>query len=94
MREYELIYIVHPELDESAFNEVVERVNSWITESGGEIENTDLWGIKKLAYPIRKLDEGQYVFLLIKIAPTFGSELERNLRLQEPILRYSLISAN
>jgi small subunit ribosomal protein S6 len=94
MREYELIYIVHPDLDESAFNEVVERVNGWITEGGGEILNIDLWGKKKLAYPIRKQEEGQYVFMLIKTDPSFGVEIERNLRLQEPVMRFSLISAN
>lgn len=92
MREYELIYIVHPDIDENAFNDIVERVNGWITSSDGEISKTDIWGRRKLAYPIRKQTEGQYVFSLIKIPPTYGSELERNLRLQEPVLRYSIIS--
>jgi len=94
MREYELIYIVHPDLDESAFNEIVERVNDWITKGGGEIVNTDLWGLKKLAYPIQKQEEGQYVFMLIKTDPSFGVELERNLRLLEPVMRFSIISTN
>lgn len=94
MREYELIFIVHPELDESAFNATVERVANWITEAGGEVLKTDIWGTRKLAYPIRKQNEGQYVFMLIKTDPSFGAELERNLRFLEPIMRYSLISTN
>ena len=94
MREYELIYIVHPDVDESAFNEIIERVNDWITKGGGEVVNTDLWGKKKLAYPIRKQEEGLYVFMLIKTDPSFGVELERDLRLLEPVMRFSLISTN
>lgn len=91
MREYELTYIVHPELDESAFNEVLERVKSWIQESGGEVIKADHWGKRTLAYPIRKQTEGQYMFLDIRIDPKFGAELERNLRFLEPVLRFLLI---
>jgi small subunit ribosomal protein S6 len=92
MRAYELVLIVHPELDESAFNEVLERVTNWITDSKGEVIATDLWGKRTLAYPIRKLTEGQYVLLNIRIDPSFGVELERNLRFLEPIIRFSLIA--
>ena len=92
MREYELIFIVHPEWDEKAFEGIIEKVNSWITDSGGEVINTDIWGTRKLAYPIRKQEEGQYVFMLIKVEPAYVSDLERNLRLQEPIMRFSIIA--
>ena len=92
MHEYELTIIVLPDLDEEAFTEVMERVKSWITESGGEITKTDLWGKRTLAYPIRKLTEGQYVLLHIKMAPQFGAELERNMRFLEPIMRHMLIA--
>jgi len=92
MRAYELTFIVNPELDDSAFNEIVERVKSWITDSGGEITQIDLWGKRKLAYEINKQTEGNYVLLKTNIAPTFCSELERNLGLAEPVMRYLLIS--
>ena len=88
MREYELIFIVHPDLDETATNEVVERVKSWITEAGGTVNKVDPWGKRKLAYPIRKQNEGQYFFLLIQIAPSDVAELERNLRFLEPVMRF------
>ncbi len=91
MREYELVCIVHPELDENAFNELVNRIRGWITENGGEISKVDLWGKRKLAYSIRKQVEGQYVLFYMKIAPKFGVQLERNLRFLEPLLRYQLI---
>jgi small subunit ribosomal protein S6 len=92
MRKYELIYIVHPELDETAFNDLVQKVNHWITDSGGTISKVDIWGKRRLAYPIRKQKEGQYVLVYSEMAPAFGSELERNLRFQESILRFSIIS--
>jgi small subunit ribosomal protein S6 len=92
MREYELTIIVHPEMDESEFSDILERVNSWIKDSGGQVLDTDIWGMRTLAYPIQKLTEGQYVHMNISIDAQFGSELERNLGFTEPVLRYLLIS--
>jgi small subunit ribosomal protein S6 len=92
MREYELIFIVHPDLDESAFNDIVTRVSGWITDDDGEISKTDFWGKRQLAYPIRKQSEGQYVLMHVNMDPQFGVQLERNLRLLEPIMRFSLIA--
>lgn len=90
MRSYELMFIVHPDLDESAFNEVVDKVKSWITDSGGQVDNVDLWGKRRLAYPIQKQVEGQYVLLDTQLDPTFCSDLEHNLGLQEPVMRFLL----
>ncbi len=88
MRNYELVFIVHPELEESAFKELVDRVQAWITEAGGKILKVDIWGKRQLAYPIRKQVEGQYVLVQSQFEPSHCEELERNLRIQEPILRY------
>ena len=90
MRSYELMFIVHPDLDESEFNEVVDKVKGWITESGGQVDNLDLWGKRKLAYPIQKQLEGQYVLMNTQLDPTFCSDLEHNLGLQEPVMRFLL----
>ncbi len=92
MRDYELIFIVHPELDETALNELVEKVKGWITEAGGVIAKVDFWGRRKLAYSIRKQREGQYVMVKMQIAPTFGATLERNLRFLEPVMRFLISS--
>ena len=91
MRDYELIYIVHSELDETAFNEMVQKVNGWITDTGGIVNKVDIWGKRRLAYPIRKQNEGQYVLVHTQLDPSSGVELERNMRFQESILRFSLI---
>lgn len=92
MRDYELIFIVHPDLDETAFKEVQDKVKGWIVDSGGQVAKVDLWGKRKLAYPIRKAIEGQYVQMNASFAPAFSAELERNLRFLEPVLRFLLIS--
>lgn len=92
MRDYEVIFIVHPDLDENALKGVVDRVQSWITDSGGSVVKLDSWGKRRMAYSIRKQREGQYIFIEAQFAPTFSAELERNLRFVEPILRFSIIS--
>ena len=92
MRDYELVFIVHPDLDETAFSDIVERVKGWITEDGGQISKIDIWGKRKLAYPIRKLTEGQYVLMETQLNPEFGVQLERNLRFLEPVMRFLLVA--
>jgi small subunit ribosomal protein S6 len=92
MREYELTLVIQPDLDETAFNDVVTKVTGWITDGGGELVKTDLWGKRKLAYPIRKQNEGIYVLLYVKMAPNFGATIERNLRFLEPVLRFLIVA--
>lgn len=90
MRNYDVILIVHPELDETAFNGVVDRVKSWITDGGGQIAKVEPWGKRRMAYSIRKQREGQYVLVNADMAPTFTAELDRNIRLLEPVIRYMI----
>lgn len=92
MNNYEVIVIVHPDLDENALNGVVEKVKGWITDSGGTIEKVDLWGRRRMAYSIRKQREGQYVLFQAQMKPTFTNELDRSLRFLEPVMRYSIIA--
>lgn len=88
MRNYEVAFIIHPDLGDDAFKELLDRIQGWITNAGGKINKVDLWGKKKLAYQIRKQTEGQYVFLFTEMEPAFCSELEHNLRLAEHVMRY------
>ena len=93
MRKYELVCVIQPDLDETAFNGIVEKVKGWISESGGSVDKVDVWGKRKLAYLIKKQREGQYVLLNVTMDPTATVELERNLRYQEPVLRHMLTVA-
>lgn len=90
MRNYELVCIVHPDLDVTAFKEAVETVKGWITEAGGTIEKEDVWGKRKLAYLIQKQREGQYVLLTISMPAEATAELERKVRFLEPVMRHML----
>lgn len=91
MRNYELVCILHPDLDETAFNGALDKIKGWITGAEGSIKKTDIWGRRKMAYLIRKQREGQYVLLNISMPPTATAELERNLRLLEPVMRHLLV---
>ena len=88
MREYELVFLVHPDLDETATTEIVDRVKGWITEAGGTIDKVDPWGKRKLAYPVRKQNDGQYFLFNVQLTPSSLTEIERNLRFVEPIMRF------
>jgi len=90
MRKYELICIFQPELDEAAFKAGLERIQGWIGESGGSVDKTENWGRRKLAYPIHKQTEGQYVLMNITLEPKSTGELERNIRFLEPVIRHML----
>ncbi len=94
MRAYELVFIAHPDLEETAFNELVTKIQGWVTEAGGSISKVDVWGKRKLAYPIRKQREGQYALIEMQMSPAFCKELEHNLRFTEPVMRYLLTTKN
>ncbi len=90
MRKYELVCIVQPDLDETAFKGALERVQGWVTESGGTVDKVDVWGRRRMSYQIRKQRDGHYVLLNITIDPTSASNLERNIRYLETVLRHML----
>ncbi|MBK6791958.1 MAG: 30S ribosomal protein S6 [Anaerolineales bacterium] len=90
MRNYELMCIIQPDLDETAMNGVLDKVKGWITESGGSIDKAEVWGRRRMAYSINKHREGQYVLMNVSLSPAAISTLERNLRYQESIMRHML----
>jgi small subunit ribosomal protein S6 len=92
MREYEVIVVIHPEQDETSSNELIERISGWITDGGGTIQKIDPWGKRKLAYEIRKQREGQYYLINTQMPPSFVTELGRNIRYLEPVIR-SMVTA-
>lgn len=92
MRDYEVIFIAHPDLDETALTAVVEKVKSWISEKGGTINKADIWGKKRMSHAIRKQRDGLYVYLQAQMVPSSCAELERNLRFLEPVLRFLIVA--
>jgi small subunit ribosomal protein S6 len=88
MRNYEVVTIFQPDLDEAALAAAIEKVKGWITEAGGSISKVDVWGRRRMAYMIRKTREGQYAVIYAQMEPAFTSELERNMRFHEPLMRF------
>ncbi len=89
--DYELVFIVHPEVADDGLDTVINNISQFITGKGGTIIETTRWGRKKLAYPIKHLMEGNYVLIKFKLDPSANKELETNLKISEKIIRYLLI---
>lgn len=90
MRHYELVCIIHPDLDEAAFNGIIEKIKGWVTEIKGSADKVEVWGRKRMAYTIKKHREGQYVLFNLSLEPAATAALEQNLRFQESIIRYMI----
>ena len=88
MRKYELVCVIQPDLDETAFNGVVEKVKGWISDSGGTVDKVDVWGRRKLAYIIEKHNHGHYHYLNYVSPAALPLELERNLRNEDNLIRF------
>jgi len=92
MNRYEMIYIIDADLEEAARKELIEKVSALITNNGGEIEKVDeTWGKRRLAYAIDYKTEGWYVLVNFKAPADLPRELERNLQINENVLRYLVI---
>ena len=92
MTKYELMFIVEPSLDDAKKEEAVEAVKSIITDEGGEVVDTDIWGMRKLAYPIQKKTEGYYVLMHFNAKPELPKELDRRLRISDNYIRHIIIN--
>ena len=88
MRHYETTYILRPNLGESQFNEVIDRINGIISEFGGALVSLDRWGLKKLAYTIKKEAQGYYVYVNYAAPGETITEIERVFRIDDRVMRY------
>lgn len=92
--EYELVFIVHPEVADDALDPVINNITQYIEGKKGTIIEVSRWGRKKLAYPIKHLMEGNYVLIKFRVDPSANKELETNLKISEKIIRYLLIKVD
>jgi small subunit ribosomal protein S6 len=91
LRDYELVFIISPEAGDEAVEATVSGIKQFITGRGGVISDEERWGKRKLAYPIKRFLEGNYVLTRFKMKPAWSQELETNLKISEKILRHLLI---
>ena len=92
MRKYETIFILQPELSEDEIKSVTAKAKDVISSYKGDCLRMDDWGIRKLAYPIKKCARGRYYYLRFDGESALIAELERRLRLDEKVLRYQSIN--
>jgi small subunit ribosomal protein S6 len=87
-RTYEIMFIVRPDVEEADLDKLIEGFSHTITGGGGEIKNTEKMGRRRLAYTVRKFNDGFYV-LITAIAPgSLIGEIERRLRVSEPVIKF------
>ena len=91
MRDYELVAIISPEVDEEGVSKIVDKVTQSIDSRGGVVEEVKKWGRRKLAYPIRKFMEANYVLARFKLTPKSVKELEGEISASADILRYLVV---
>lgn len=91
MREYELVTVINPEVDDGEISEIMDKVVQSISSRGGIIDKMDKWGKRRLAYPIRKFMEANYILTCFKLEPKLIKEVEAEIRALEDILRHLVV---
>ena len=87
MTNYEVLFIIDPALEDEKKEATIEAVKD-IIAAEGEVGNVDVWGMRKLAYPIKKKSEGYYVVIEFKAEPTLPKELDRRLKISDNVMRH------
>ena len=91
MPSYELVLILNPEIADDEVSSVITKITELVGRIGGNVDEVNHWGKRKLAYPIKRFMEGNYVLARLKLKPALARELDANLRLSGDILRHLLI---
>lgn len=89
--DYEMVYILSPEIEDEKLNTTIENISQFIAGKGGAVSQVDRWGKRRLAYPIKHFLEGNYVLARFKLKPALSKELEAKLRISDEVLRHLLV---
>src|SRR5579863_1011041 len=87
-RTYEVMFIVRPDLADEEIDKLISNLESSITASGGTLKHADKMGKRRLAYVVRNFNEGNYVLLVVEGTGDMVHELERRLRVSEPVIKF------
>jgi len=91
MRTYESIFIVHPEVAGDDQTAIIDKYKTVLTDQGAEILKVDNWGVRTLAYPVKKQTKGCYVLVIFDAEPTVITEFERRMRIDEKVIKFQTI---
>ena len=94
MHDYELVAIINPEVDEEVVSRIMDRLTQSINSRGGAVEETKNWGRRKLAYPVKRFMEADYVLARFKLMPRLIKEIEAEIGAFGDILRYLVVKVN
>ena len=91
MRQYETIFIINPDLDESQTDGIIEGVKTAIESGGGKVLKVDPWGKKRLAYAVKQHNDGYYVLIVFDSSPEFVTQLNGHYRITELIIKHIVV---
>ncbi len=91
MNKYEVMFIIDIDLEDAKKEAVIETVKE-IISAEGEVSKVDVWGARKMAYPIQKKNDGYYVVIEFTAAPTLPKELDRRMKISENIIRHLIVN--
>ena len=87
-RTYEIMFIVRPDVEEAELDKLVETFSGYVTTGGGVVKTTEKMGRRRLAYTVKKFNDGFYVLLVVEAPASLISEIERRLRVSEPVIKF------
>jgi len=87
-RTYEVMYIVRPDAEEADLDKLIEGFEKNVTDGGGEIKSTEKMGRRRLAYTVRKFNDGFYILMTVVAAGSLIAEIERRLRVSEQVIKF------
>ena len=91
MRQYEMMVILDPEIEERTVAPSLDKYLSVVTTAGGSVDKVDIWGRRRLSFDIKKKSEGIYAVVDFTATPETAKELDRQLRLNEAVLRTKIL---
>lgn len=91
MRTYESIFIVHPEVVGDDQTAIIDKFKTILTDQGAEILKLDNWGVRTLAYPVKKQTKGCYVLVIFDAESTVIAEYERRMRIDEKVIKFQTV---
>ena len=87
-RTYEIMFIVRPDVEEAELDKLIETFSGYVTGGGGSVKTTEKMGRRRLAYTVKKFNDGFYVLLVVDAPASLISEIERRLRVSEPVIKF------
>ena len=87
-RTYEIMFIVRPDVEEPEHDKLIETVSGYVTTGGGTVKTTEKMGRRRLAYTVKKFNDGFYVLLIVDSPASLIAEIERRLRVSEQVIKY------